>query len=80
MVVINKADGDLLPAARRIMGEYLSAVKFTRSKSSHWRTKVRRASIMPSQPLQNGESAVTNMNHYSKTSLIRAHLVLLALV
>ncbi len=40
VIVVNKADGDLLPAARRIAADYLSAVKLSRSKSSHWRTKV----------------------------------------
>jgi LAO/AO transport system kinase len=39
IVVINKADGDLLHAAQRIMAEYVSAVKFGRSKTPHWRTK-----------------------------------------
>ena len=40
MIVVNKADGDLLPAARRITAEYTSAVKLGRSKSQHWRTRV----------------------------------------
>ena len=40
IIVVNKADGDLLPAARRIKGEYVSAVKLSRSKSQHWKTKV----------------------------------------
>ena len=41
VIVINKADGDLLPAARRIKGEYVSAVKLSRSKSPHWKTQAR---------------------------------------
>ena len=40
MIVVNKADGDLLPAAQRIKAEYVSAIKLTRSKSRHWKTKV----------------------------------------
>lgn len=40
IITINKADGDLLPAARRIKAEYVSAVKLTRSKSPNWKTKV----------------------------------------
>ena len=40
LVVINKADGDLLPAARRIKGEYISALKLVRSKSPFWKPKV----------------------------------------
>eukprot|EP00038_Savillea_parva_P001190 m.102101 g.102101 ORF g.102101 m.102101 type:complete len:151 (+) comp10424_c1_seq1:1150-1602(+) len=36
MLQVNKADGDLLPAARRAKREYLSALKLLRHKSSHW--------------------------------------------
>lgn len=41
LVVINKADGDLLPAARRMKAEYVSALKLVRSKTHHWRPKAR---------------------------------------
>ena len=40
VVAVNKADGDLLPAARRIKAEYVSALKLTRSKNPHWRAEV----------------------------------------
>lgn len=40
LVVVNKADGDLLPAARRIRGEYMSALKYVRPKRKDWRPKV----------------------------------------
>ena len=40
LVVINKADGDLLPAAQRIKGEYTSALKLVRNKTPHWQPKV----------------------------------------
>ena len=39
-VVINKCDGDLIPAANRVAAEYTSALKFMTPKSKHWRTKV----------------------------------------
>ena len=42
LVVVNKADGDLLPAARRIKAEYVSALKLIRSKTPHWRPKASR--------------------------------------
>ncbi|GFU11704.1 methylmalonic aciduria type A homolog, mitochondrial [Trichonephila clavipes] len=32
MVVVNKADGDLIPSARRIQSDYISALKFVRRK------------------------------------------------
>jgi LAO/AO transport system kinase len=40
VVVVNKSDGDLVPAARRIQTEYLSALKFVRPKSRNWRPTV----------------------------------------
>jgi LAO/AO transport system kinase len=40
IVLINKCDGDLIPAANRTMSEYTSALKFIRPKSSLWKTKV----------------------------------------
>jgi len=39
-VVINKCDGDLIPAANRVAAEYTSALKFMTPKSKHWRTKI----------------------------------------
>ncbi len=40
MVVVNKSDGDLIPAARKIQAEYVSALKFIRRRSSVWKPKV----------------------------------------
>jgi len=40
VVVVNKCDGDLVPAARRIQTEYTSALKFVRPKTRHWRPQV----------------------------------------
>ena len=39
-VIINKADGDLLPAARRAASDYTSALKLMRKKSPLWTPKV----------------------------------------
>jgi putative protein kinase ArgK-like GTPase of G3E family len=39
LVVVNKADGDLIPAARRIQTEYISALKFVRPRVQHWKPK-----------------------------------------
>lgn len=44
MVIINKSDGDLVPAARRIQAEYTSALKFMPRKHQFWKQKVRRVS------------------------------------
>merc|ERR1712137_593640 len=40
IVVVNKADGDLLPAARRVAAEYTSALKFMPRKYKCWRPQV----------------------------------------
>lgn len=44
IVIINKSDGDLAPAARRIQGEYLSALKYMRKRSQAWAPTVVRIS------------------------------------
>lgn len=36
VVAINKADGDLLPAAHRIAREYTSALKYQRKRRNNW--------------------------------------------
>ena len=41
LVVVNKADGDLIPAAKRIQTEYVSALKFVRSRFKEWKPKVK---------------------------------------
>jgi putative protein kinase ArgK-like GTPase of G3E family len=40
LVVVNKSDGDLIPAARRIQMEYISAVKYMRKRSTVWKPQV----------------------------------------
>lgn len=42
LVVVNKADGDLLPAARRMAADYTSALKLlnTGRKKKVWKPKV----------------------------------------
>ncbi|XP_072319815.1 methylmalonic aciduria type A protein, mitochondrial isoform X2 [Eucyclogobius newberryi] len=44
LVVVTKADGDLLVPARRIQAEYTSALKLLRRQSRSWNPKVVRAS------------------------------------
>jgi len=46
LIVVNKSDGDLEAAARRIQGEYTSALKFVRARSRHWKPKVQRVSSL----------------------------------
>ncbi|XP_059144028.1 methylmalonic aciduria type A protein, mitochondrial-like [Physella acuta] len=46
IVIVNKSDGDLLPAARRIQSEYSSALRFMRPRSKVWRPKVTKVSSL----------------------------------
>lgn len=46
IIVINKADGDLIPVARRAASEYRGAVGLMRPKSKHWTPKVLMASAL----------------------------------
>ena len=41
LVVVNKSDGDLEPAARRIQAEYISALKYMRQRSLVWKPMVK---------------------------------------
>ncbi|XP_069487328.1 methylmalonic aciduria type A protein, mitochondrial isoform X2 [Ambystoma mexicanum] len=45
LVVITKADGDLLVPARRIQAEYVSAMKLLRKRSQLWKPQVMRISV-----------------------------------
>lgn len=40
LIVVNKADGDLIPSARMIQSEYISALKFVRKRFQHWKPLV----------------------------------------
>ncbi|XP_064608688.1 methylmalonic aciduria type A protein, mitochondrial-like [Liolophura sinensis] len=44
VVVVNKSDGDLVAAARRIQAEYISALKYMRHRSHTWTPQVTRIS------------------------------------
>ncbi|KAK3863031.1 hypothetical protein Pcinc_031157 [Petrolisthes cinctipes] len=46
LIIINKSDGDLVPAAMRMQYEYISALKYIRPKTQHWSTPVKRISSL----------------------------------
>ncbi|XP_033743041.1 methylmalonic aciduria type A homolog, mitochondrial-like [Pecten maximus] len=52
LVVVNKSDGELVPAARRIKAEYTSALKFMRPKSPNWRPKVMKISSLHNEGIE----------------------------
>ncbi len=49
IIVINKADGDLIPVARRAASEYRGAVGLMRPKSKNWMPKVMMTSALKKQ-------------------------------
>lgn len=46
MIIVNKADGDLEPAARRAATEYQSALRFLRPRVASWQVPVRTCSSL----------------------------------
>jgi LAO/AO transport system kinase len=54
LIVVNKSDGDLLPAARRIATDYTSALKLLngRNKNKLWRPKVMMASALENSGIE----------------------------
>lgn len=40
LIIVNKADGELIPSAQRIKSEYISALKFVRRRFKNWRPSV----------------------------------------
>ncbi|XP_046642451.1 methylmalonic aciduria type A homolog, mitochondrial-like [Daphnia pulicaria] len=51
LVVVNKADGDLMEAAMRMQYEYTSSLKFMRPISPNWRPKVLKVSSLTKEGL-----------------------------
>lgn len=49
LIVVNKADGDLLPAARRVKAEYVSALKYMQPRSKVWKPKVTKISSLTNE-------------------------------
>ena len=52
LIAVTKADGDLLPSARRTQAEHISALKFFRPLSPNWRPKVLPVSAHSRQGLE----------------------------
>ena len=59
LVVVNKADGDLVPAAKRAAMEYKAALHLMRPKSAHWRPDVLLASALTNIGITEVWDAVT---------------------
>ncbi len=51
LVIVNKADGDLKPAAKRAAAEYGAALHLMRPKSPHWSARVELASALQGEGL-----------------------------
>ena len=69
-VLVNKADGDLIPAARRIQTEYTSALKFIPRKYKDWRPRVRRISSLSQHDMDHVWDLIMDFNNYLISSKI----------
>ena len=57
--MVNKADGDLVPAAKRAAMEYKAALHLMRPKSAHWRPEVLLASALQGEGIAEVWDAVS---------------------
>lgn len=58
LVVVTKADGDLLPAARRVQADYAAALHLLRPASAAWRPEVLTCSAVEGQGIDQAWQAV----------------------
>ncbi|HEX7776386.1 MAG TPA: methylmalonyl Co-A mutase-associated GTPase MeaB [Parvibaculum sp.] len=58
LVIVNKADGDLVPAAKRAAMEYKTALHLMRPKSAHWSPDVKLASALKGEGIAEVWAAV----------------------
>merc|ERR1711892_563297 len=52
LLIVTKYDGDLVPAARRVAYEYMSALKYMRPISKLWRPKVKLCSAVTNEGME----------------------------
>ncbi|XP_063166052.1 methylmalonic aciduria type A protein, mitochondrial isoform X1 [Candoia aspera] len=68
LVVITKADGDLIVPARRIQAEYVSALKLLHKRSKVWRPKVMRISAKTGEGISDVWDKMTEFQEVMLTS------------
>ncbi|KAG8134566.1 hypothetical protein E2320_007671 [Naja naja] len=68
LVVITKADGDLIVPARRIQAEYVSALKLLHKRSKVWRPKVMRISAKTREGISDVWDKMTEFQELMLTS------------
>ncbi|CAG0923226.1 unnamed protein product [Notodromas monacha] len=75
LVVVTKADGDLLPASRRMQYDIMSALKYMRPLSPNWRTRVLRISAHTGEGLDDLKLALDEyrkiMNEHGELASVR---------
>ena len=77
LVIVNKADGDLLAGAKRVQGDYKAALRMLHPASAHWNPQVLTCSALNNQGIaeiwqvaENFEQAMKNSGELEKK---RAH-------
>lgn len=71
IIVVNKSDGDLIPAARKISAEYISALKFVRPRNFSWKPCVKRISSKTGEGI---DDLWTVMQDYGKSMIASGEL------
>jgi GTPase len=77
MVIVNKADGDLLPAARITKADYMHALQLVRPKYKIWKTPVMMTSTKSKDPDVSVTNAWEAMNHFEDTMHSRGQIMAL---
>jgi len=68
LIVVTKCDGDLVPAARRVAYEYMSALKYMRPLTKLWRPKVKMCSAVTGEGIEEVWSIMKNFREIMEDS------------
>jgi len=73
LIVVNKADGDLLPQAKRVQADYAAALKMLTSQSAKWQPRVELCSALSGEGIPTVWQSVIQFSDLMKSSGEREH-------
>ena len=73
VVIVNKSDGELIPAAIRTQSEYLSSLKYVRQRTHKWQIPVKRVSSLTKEGI---EDLWKSFSHFREVTLETGQLLL----
>jgi len=68
LIVVNKADGDMLAQAKRVQGDYASAMRTLHSQSANWQPKVQTCSALNNSGISEIWELVKNFESVMRAS------------